>query len=196
MSEEVKKRIIELHREYSPNHIVFLLDYQYSIDDVNDVLRQYVAKMETRIAQLEAERDALAARVDEDAKSIVWSVMMFWAGNDGHHVLRLVQNGTWSADKAAEVLRVMLHGETVELPPVVVGAVYCGDDPTAILAARDTRMKREGKREALRGVCAKLIPAFSLEGSQYCKGWNDGLHSALGEVRAAIAALEKEGEKG
>lgn len=142
---------------------------------------------EQRIAELEAERDVLAARGYEDAKSIIWSVMMFWIGNKGHHVLRLVENGIWSADKAAEVLRVLLHGTPVELPDVVADAVYCGD--VDALAARDERMKREGALEALRELPPRHERRFgSLE---YIRGWD-----AYREfVDAAIAALEEEKNK-
>lgn len=148
-------------------------------------------EVESKIASLKAERDALAARGYEDAKSIIWSVMMFWTGNEGHHVLRLVENGIWSADKAAEVLRVLLHGTPVELPDVVADAVYCGD--VDALAARDERMKREGALEALRGLPPRHERRFgSLE---YIRGY-DAYREFVDAALAAIAALEKGKSRG
>lgn len=38
--------ILQLHKFYGVNHIVFLMDYQYDADDVNQVLREYIAKLE------------------------------------------------------------------------------------------------------------------------------------------------------
>lgn len=60
----------------------------------------------------------------------------------------------------------------------------------ALFAARDARMKREGKMEALRGLPPKHERLFgSLE---YIRGWN-GYRE---KVDAAIAALEQKGEQG
>ena len=57
MTNETKKHIVELHKTHGPNYIVFLLDYKYNIDEINSVLRQH-------ISQLEEERDALAAALE------------------------------------------------------------------------------------------------------------------------------------
>jgi hypothetical protein len=98
--------------------------------------------------------------------------MTFHNGTDGHHVLRLVENGIWSADKGAEVIRALLRDERVELPPVVVNEVYCGGD-ARIAALEAERDEEHADRVKADFRCGEL-------------------EARMFDVRAKLEALESE----
>lgn len=134
-----------------------------------------------RIAQLEAERDALAAALAKArdlagtaARYEVDAALSTEAGSDVFG----------SPGIASKSLVRRAKNAWAEFDAIIDG------DPAAILAARDARMKREGAREALRGLPPKHERLFgSLE---YIRGWD----CYRDRVDAAIAALEQKGEQG
>jgi len=46
---EIRDKILEHHKTYGVNHIVYLLDYKVDADDVNQVLRERITELEKRI---------------------------------------------------------------------------------------------------------------------------------------------------
>ena len=42
---EDRQRILELHKKHGVNHVIFMLDYKYDADDVNQVLREEIARI-------------------------------------------------------------------------------------------------------------------------------------------------------
>jgi hypothetical protein len=48
VSEEVRLQILELHKTYGVNHVIFMLNYEYNADVVNQVLRDEIATLKTR----------------------------------------------------------------------------------------------------------------------------------------------------
>jgi hypothetical protein len=45
----VRNKILEYHKTYGVNHIVFLMCNQFDADDVNQVLRERIAELEKGI---------------------------------------------------------------------------------------------------------------------------------------------------
>lgn len=48
MTKADRTQILELHRKYGVNHVVFLMNYRYDVDQVNQVLRDRIAELENR----------------------------------------------------------------------------------------------------------------------------------------------------
>lgn len=210
MNDEVKKRIIELHREYSPNHIVFLLDYQYSIDDVNNVLRQYVAELETRIAELEAE---LAWYKDESTCTCGWCLQEVETAKFLEHECpenpsiarreqlkaensRLTNELAAAKEReaalAAALERIVTHSRDADCGDHCSNfCMYCQgraalSDSSPILA----RVRRQAKLEALEGLPKEAVSHLLISDGLYAQGWN--AYRAL--VVSAIAQLRQEDE--
>ncbi len=48
MKDDMRNKILELHRNYGVNHICHMMDYQIDADDVNKVLRERIAELEAK----------------------------------------------------------------------------------------------------------------------------------------------------
>lgn len=134
-----------------------------------DDIKKLISTRDEHIAQLEAERDALAAALEPFVR----------------FAKQVSSSPNWVPDGCP------VNVDPGGISDLAVGAFRRAEqalaDPAALLAARDARMKREGKMEALRGLPPKHERLFgSLE---YIRGWN-GYRE---KVDAALDALEKEG---
>ena len=51
LTEKDRLRILELHKQYGINHVVFLMDYRYNSDVVNQVLRDEITKLQASLKE-------------------------------------------------------------------------------------------------------------------------------------------------
>lgn len=119
-----------------------------------------------RIAELEAERDALAAALEEYRQYL----------RDREDVV--------DSDSGPRPNEAMEHGMAFD--------EALRKRMADILAARDARMKREGKREALEALPPEAASHLLFPTGLYAQGWN----AYRDRVVAALNALEKEARNG
>lgn len=70
--EAIRLKILKLHKTNSINHIVFLLNYEWSTDIINRVLRNEIAALKEDLDALAASKDAVTLRRAAMARKHGW----------------------------------------------------------------------------------------------------------------------------